>query len=55
MTTLSFVLSVDDTNTILKALGSLPYREVYALVANLRAQAEHQLGAEESNGIDEPT
>ena len=52
MTALSFVLSVEEANLVLRALGELPYRDVQALIANFRAQAERQL-ADQVNGGDQ--
>lgn len=43
MPALSLVLSVEEANLILEALGRMPYRDVHELIANLRAQAERQL------------
>lgn len=37
------VLTLAETNQILNALGSLPFREVYQLVNKIQTQAEMQL------------
>jgi hypothetical protein len=37
------VLTLAETNQILHALGSLPFREVYQLVNKIQTQAEMQL------------
>ena len=41
--TITFNLSIEATNTILKALGKMPYEEVYQLIDNLQQQAAQQL------------
>lgn len=43
MTTIRLELSLAETNRLLDALGSEPYREVYALIAKIQRQAEAQL------------
>lgn len=35
-------LQFDDINTILKALGNLPFNEVYELIAKIHEQANGQ-------------
>lgn len=42
MKPIRLVLTVEETNLILRALGELPYREVRDVVANVLAQAERQ-------------
>jgi hypothetical protein len=37
-------LTVPETNLILEALGTMPYAQVYQLIANLHEQAEGQVG-----------
>jgi hypothetical protein len=39
-------LSLDDVNTILEALGQMPYIRVYQLIAKLQQQAEPQVQGE---------
>ncbi|WP_375582770.1 hypothetical protein [Cyclobacterium xiamenense] len=41
--TLTLQLTLDEVNTILNALGGLPYAQVYGLVQKVQAQAEAQL------------
>ena len=38
-----FKLNLDEANTILAALGKLPFDQVAALIGNIRSQAEPQL------------
>ena len=47
-------LSVDDVNLILKALGSMPFNQVYELIGSIHQQANQQLFGIESpqNGND---
>ncbi|MCA1745054.1 MAG: hypothetical protein LC643_05000 [Bacteroidales bacterium] len=44
--TLSLHLSLEEVNTILNALGGLPYMQVYALIQKVQGQAEAQLKQE---------
>jgi len=37
-------LSVDEANTLLEALGEMPYRKVYELIIKIQQQASSQLG-----------
>ncbi len=43
-------LNINEVNTILEALGNLPYGRVYQLVVSIQNQAREQLG---SNGAAE--
>lgn len=36
-------LSIDEVNTVLEALGQLPYSRVYQLIGNIQQQAQGQL------------
>lgn len=36
-------LSIDEANLVLEALGNMPYRRVYELVAKIQQQASEQL------------
>ena len=36
-------LNVDDVNLILKALGSMPFNQVYELIGSIHQQANQQL------------
>ena len=40
---LNFTLTVDETNLVLNALGSMPYAQVVKLISNIQQQAEAQL------------
>lgn len=40
---LTFTLTIDEANTILKGLGKLPFEEVNNLIAKLNTQATPQL------------
>lgn len=40
---LTFNLSIDEANLIFKALGKLPFAEVYELIGKLNEQANGQL------------
>ena len=51
MKELKLTLTVDDTNTILQALGQMPFNQVYAIIEKINRQANAQLGASE-NGVD---
>jgi hypothetical protein len=47
MTLLQIVLSLEETNQVLSALGEQPYSKVHALIEKIRAQAVPQLQAHE--------
>lgn len=47
---ISFTVTIDEANLILKGIGLLPFAEVYQLVAKLQHQAGRQLDREPSNG-----
>lgn len=40
---LQFEVELDEANLILKALGKLPFEEVYDLIGKLNSQANNQL------------
>lgn len=44
MQELNLKVTIDEANLILKALGRLPFNEVYELVGKLNQQANEQLG-----------
>jgi hypothetical protein len=46
--TITLELSMDDLNIILKALGNLPFNEVYEIIGQIHAQANQQLFGIES-------
>ena len=43
MQELKFTLTIDDANTILKALGQMPFAQVYTLIEKINQQANSQL------------
>ena len=42
--TIKLELTISEVNLVLEALGEQPFKEVFALVARLQAQARSQLG-----------
>ena len=42
MNEVNLKLTVEEANTVLNALGNLPYGQVYQLVANIHQQASEQ-------------
>ena len=46
MKELKFNLTVDDTNTILEALGNMPFAKVYGLIEKIQQQAQQQMQSE---------
>jgi hypothetical protein len=50
--TLDFKLTVDEANTILGALGNLPYVQVVNIITKLQAQAQEQFAAKEKKVED---
>jgi hypothetical protein len=40
---ISLELSVDEVNIILKALGTMPFNQVYELIGSIHQQANQQL------------
>jgi hypothetical protein len=49
MKELNLHLSVNETNTVLRALSTLPYSQVHELIAKIQMQAREQLN--EGNGL----
>ena len=43
METVTFTVTLNEANLIFKALGALPFREVYELIGKLNEQANEQL------------
>lgn len=43
MKTLNLALTIEETNVIMKALGRLPFNEVYTLIGKINEQANQQL------------
>jgi hypothetical protein len=54
MSDIKLDLSIEETNLILEALGDMPYRRVYGLVAKLQQQASAQLQPA-PEALDEPS
>lgn len=50
MKEISFTVTVDEANLILRGIGLLPFAEVYQLVAKLQQQAGRQLERETDKG-----
>ncbi|MEM0999655.1 MAG: hypothetical protein AAGN35_21535 [Bacteroidota bacterium] len=48
MKTIQFELTLQEANTILAALGQLPYARVHGLIRSIHEQAATQLNGEES-------
>ena len=48
MPELELKLTLSEINTLLEALGGLPYKQVYQLVAKIQQQAQTQLQAAEA-------
>jgi hypothetical protein len=40
---ITIVVRIDEANLILEALGNLPFRQVYQLIAKLQEQARRQI------------
>ncbi len=53
--TIELKLSIEDANLILKALGELPFKEVFPLVDKIQKQAAAQLNKIDENGSDVKT
>lgn len=49
MDTLKFEMTVDQTNLVLEALGSMPYIKVHRLIAQIQAQAQQQMQAAQAS------
>lgn len=43
MTTIQLSLTLEETNTVLEALGQMPYARVYLLIARIQQQATAHL------------
>ncbi len=43
MEQIKLTLSIDEANTVLEALGQMPYKSVYQLVSNIQQQAGQQM------------
>ncbi|HEY8402139.1 MAG TPA: hypothetical protein VIK89_12810 [Cytophagaceae bacterium] len=47
---ITFNVTLEEANKIFKALGNLPFVEVYELIGKLNEQANHQLSSRPSAG-----
>lgn len=43
MKNVNLQLSIEEANLILEALGNMPFKQVYALIAKIQEQASQQL------------
>ena len=50
MEEIELTITVDEANTILEALGNLPFKEVFTLVSKIQKQASQQLGKASAAG-----
>ena len=55
MNEISFTVTVEETNLILEGLGHMPFAKVFALVAKIQEQAQHQLNGENRLGEEADT
>lgn len=46
-TPIQFLVTLEEANLIFKALGKLPFADVYALIGKLNEQANNQLAPQE--------
>ena len=49
MTTIQLSLTLEETNTVLEALGQMPYARVYMLIAKIQQQATAHLHEEQQH------
>lgn len=52
MTTIQLSLTLEETNTVLEALGQMPYARVYLLVAKIQQQATTRLHEEQHPALE---
>ena len=52
--TLTLQLSIDEVNTILNALGGLPFVQVHELIGKVQAQAASQLAQQNGQAPSQP-
>ncbi len=45
-------LSVDEVNTILEAMGQMPFIKVFSIIEKIQQQAAKQLNNENTLGVD---
>jgi hypothetical protein len=51
MKTIDFKLTIDEANLLFKALGRMPFAEVYELIGKLNEQANRQLGSAQQDNL----
>jgi hypothetical protein len=52
MTTIQLSLTLEETNTVLEALGQMPYARVYLLIAKIQQQATTRLHQDEQPALE---
>jgi hypothetical protein len=52
MKELNFKITIDEANLIFKALGRMPFSEVYSLIGKMNAQANEQLAPQNGNALN---
>ncbi len=52
MNELKLELNIEDINLIFKALGNMPFKDVYELIGKINDQVNFQLQSEESEQED---
>jgi len=55
MQEITLKLSIDDANTVLEALGNLPYAKVFNTIAIIQQQAQAQVKPAPDNQVDGPS
>lgn len=55
MKELNFTFTLDETNLILQALGTMPFQQVYSIIHKIHTQAQEQLSADEQAQLKKPT
>ncbi len=53
MNELKLELNIDDINMIFKALGNMPFKEVYELIGKINDQVNQQLKSDEMEESEE--
>jgi hypothetical protein len=48
MKTVTFTMTIDEANVIFKALGKMPFDQVYTLIGKMNEQANQQLTGQNS-------
>ena len=55
MKNLTLRVSLDEANLIMKALGEMPFKDVYELIGKLNSQANNQLKQDGNKAEDTPS